>query len=402
MFNRGKIITTPKSWFDAFTLLRQQIETTPKNKKIIIFFDELPWFVTPRSEFLQSLEHCWNRYLSRMNNVLLIVCGSAASWMIENIINNRGGLHGRLSKEIRLMPFNLAETERFLQANRVNLPRKDILEIYMAMGGVAKYLTQALPGKSAAQIINDVCFTRNGYLFKEFEKLYSSLFENFTKHIEIVKQLAKKKSGFTRSDLLKKVNLPSGGTTTKILTELEESGFIIKIPLYKKKQTSWIYRLNDEYSLFYLDWIESAPNTSLQGVEQDYWLKKRTSRRWSTWSGYAFESICLKHVDRIKQALGISGVSTVTTTWQNENAQIDLVIDRADNCINLCEIKFCNTEFVIDQAYAEKLNKKKDHFRDDTKTKKALLTTIITPYGAKQNKHYLACIDNQLTVDDLF
>jgi uncharacterized protein len=389
-------------WFDAFTQLHQHIAKISSTQKVIIFFDELPWFATSKSNFLPALEHCWNRYLSRMNNVLLIVCGSAASWMIDNVINNKAGLHGRLSKEMRLMPFTLSETERFLKAKQVDLPRKDITEIYMTMGGVAKYLTQIKPGRSATQIINDICFSRHGYLFKEFEKLYQSLFNHHEKHIEIIKQLAKKKIGIPRNELLRLAGLSSGGTSTKILKELECSGFIIKVPAHKKSHSAYHYRLVDEYSLFYLDWINHVPDTSLQGIEPDYWQKQRTSRRWSTWSGYAFETLCLKHIDKIKTALGIASVSTTSSSWHNVSAQIDLIIERADHCINLCEIKYCHSEFVIDKAYAEKLEHKKQQFQAATKTKKALFTTMITPYGVIINKHYLTAVQNQLTMDDLF
>ena len=259
-----------------------------------------------------------------MNNVLLIVCGSAAAWMIDNVINNRGGLHGRVSKEMRLFPFTLAETESFLKARQVVLPRKDIVEIYMAMGGVAQYLMQVEPGQSASQIVNGVCFSRNGYLFKEFEKLYSSLFDNYQKHIDIVRQLAKKGSGLPRSALLKRAGLPSGGTSSKVLKELEMAEFIMKVPVYEEKNATWVYRLSDEYSLFYLHWIEAAPDPSLQGIEEDYWIKKRNSRRWAPWSGYVFEALCLKHVDRIKKALGIGGVSTLSSTWNKAAGQSHL------------------------------------------------------------------------------
>ncbi len=402
VFFRGQKKISINHWFEAFTLLRKHIETLPVNNKIILFFDELPWFSTPKSNFLSALEHCWNRYLSRMNNVLLIVCGSAAAWMIDNVINNRGGLHGRISKEMRLLPFTLAETEDFLKARHVVLPRKDIVEIYMAMGGVAKYLMQIEPGQSANQIINNICFSRNGYLFKEFEKLYSSLFDNYHNHIEIVKQLAKKNSGLSRTILLKRAGLSSGGTSSKILKELEAAELIMKVPEYGEKNSTWVYRLSDEYSLFYLHWIESAPDPSLQGVEEDYWIKKRNNRRWSTWSGYIFEALCLKHVDKIKKALGIGGVSTTSFTWNNERAQIDLVIERADNCINLCEIKFVNNEFLIDKKYATILNQKKEIFQAITMTKKALFTTLISPYGVKENQYYKAAVQNQLTLDDLF
>ncbi len=410
LFFKGVKQPVPADWFEAFTQLRYQIENIKHDEKIILFFDELPWLVSPKSNFLQALDHFWNRYMSRDKRIILIICGSAASWMIKNVINNKGGLYGRISREIRLIPFELSEVEEYLKTRDIKLERKQVLEIYMAIGGVAKYLTYIERGRSSAQIINDICFSGSGGLHKEFNKLYASLFNKHENHIKIIKELSKNRSGLTKGELLKKTGLKSGGTSSNIFNELVESNFIIYIPPFGKARNSGKYRLIDEYSLFFLTWIEKAPDIGIRGVEKNYWLKKYSSRSWNTWSGFAFESICLKHIEKIKRALGIAGVSTNESCWylkpdknsSEKGAQIDLVIDRADNCINLCEIKFHNSLFKADRKFVEAQMNKIERFRNSSKTKKAIFTTLITTYGAEENSYYNEIVDNQLTMNDLF
>lgn len=402
VFYQGERSPAAGNWTEAFTQLKNELEKRQEAQKIILFFDELPWLATPKSGFLQALEHLWNRHLSRKKNIVLIICGSLASWMIENVIHNKGGLHGRVTQKIRLLPFNLLETEEFLKAHHIHFDRKQLVELYMAMGGIPQYLKYVKRGKSVAQIINDVCFSPNGFLFDEFEKLYRSLYDNYQVYINIIKALAKRPSGFTMNELLREAGLESGGTASRIIESLEQAGFISYIPEFGKKKIGGRYRLIDEYSLFYLTWIAAMPKTSLEGIDEGYWIKKRGSRSWAAWSGYAFESICLKHVGKIKEALGISGVSTIESEWFSKGAQIDLVIDRADHCINLCEIKYNDSEFVIDKDYAKVLENKKRVFRETTGTKKTLLTTMITTHGVKKNTHSLAVVDCALVLDDLF
>ena len=391
-------------------LLHEAIEKVEKGKKIILFFDEVPWLASKRSKFLNALEHFWNRYISRNKNVILIICGSSASWIIRNIINNKGGLHGRVTKKMRLLPFTLLETEEYLQSRHIELERKQIIDIYMAMGGVPKYLSYIARGKSAAQIINEVCFSLNGGLYNEFENLYKSLFENYGHHIAIVKALAKAIDGLTKDELLDKVKLASGGSSSRMIEDLVDAGFLIYMPSFNKKKSGGIYRLIDEYSLFYLTWISENSKIGMESIDAEFWIKKQGTSRWNTWSGCAFESLCLKHIQKIKSALGISGISTIESGWRylpkkamnQPGAQIDLVIDRADKCINLCEMKYCDTEFVIDKPYVERLQNKKKVFREQTGTSKTLFTTMVTTYGAKKNTHYLSAVDSQLTMNDLF
>lgn len=396
-------------WQDAFDQLLKWIQTIPSDKKFIFFIDELPWLASPKSGFLAALDYFWNRHFSRLPNMLLIICGSAAHWIIKKVINDKGGLHGRLSAQIRLEPFTLKETEQFLLAQGVALKRKQLAELYMTFGGVAKYLTNIPPGKSPSQIINEFCFTPSGLLFSEFPKLYDSLFEGSEKHIAIVRALSKKQHGLSQSELLLASGLVPGGGSTTILQELEESGFIMGTQAFGKQSKERNFRLIDEYSLFYLKWIEEIKDSVLRNFDKDYWNKMVKTAAWNVWAGHAFENMSLKHSGKIKEGLGISGITATESHWRHvskdkeeRGAEIDLVIDRADQCINLCEIKFCLDEFEITQSYAKDLERKKEVFQKITGTKKTLFLTMITPFGVKENEHALGVVDQQLTIDALF
>lgn len=401
LFHRGELQDAPGSWQSAFDLLRREIEKI-KDQKVILFFDELPWLASPKSGFLEALDHLWNRYLSAQPHVLIVICGSAASWMIKNIINDKGGLHGRITQQIRLLPFTLQETQNYLNQRNIQLDQKQIVEIYMATGGVPKYLRSIERGKSASQVINDLCFSSSGPLFREFNRLYQSLFDDSAEHIKIVKILAKSFYGLKKNDLLKKAGLTSGGGSSAILEELTAAGFIAYIPAFGKNKYGGKYRLIDEYSLFYLTWIDPIPQLGLREIDKDYWLKKQTSSKWKSWSGYAFETIALKHIHKMKEALGISAVSTSESEWSGKGAQVDLVIDREDRCVNLCEIKFYDTDFVITNDYFKKLETKKTCFKEQTGTRKHVFLTIISAFGVKENSNYLKIVDQQMILEQLF
>lgn len=398
-----------KDWDEALYALKDVVSKVETSKKVILFFDELPWLASKRSGFLPALEYIWNQYFSRMNNIILIVCGSAANWIIKKVINNKGGLYGRLSEIIKLNPFTLAETEKFLVSQKVQLSRKQLVELYMSLGGIATYLTYVLPGESAAQTINRLCFTPQGQLVGEFTNLYRSLFDDSHRHIQIVKELAAKKSGLLQKELLAEAAISSGGEASSILKELEESGFIAAYLEFQKQTKDKRWWLIDEYSYFYLSWMEKAKGSIVLGNDKEYWLKMHNDPQWKTWSGYAFESICFKHIAQIKKALGISAVLTNESQWSykpkkasEKGAQIDLVIDRKDDCINLCEIKFHHTAFTIDQRYAKELSRKIAVFREQTKTTKTLFLTLITPYGLIKNSNSCELVHQELTLDDLF
>lgn len=406
----GKLQKIPKSWQEAFTQLRRQVELVNPSQKVIIFIDELPWFASKRSGFLPALDHLWNRYLSRLPNVVLIVCGSATAWILKKIVNDRGGFYGRLTREINLRPYSLAGTENFFKTKNIELERKQIIELYMAFGGVPKYLNYVERGKSPAQIIQDACFSQQGQLRGEFNRLFSSLFDNAETHLAIVGALAASWKGLDQSELLQITALKSGGGVTEALRELQASGFISFIPPLGHIKREGKYRLTDEYSLFYLSWIKSVLEEQVENVESTHWQQIQNSPSYYAWAGYAFESVCLKHVSQIVAALGLSGVTVKAGRWSfrpsngdsKSGVQIDLVLERADHCTNLFEIKFSNAPFTITKEYEERLRWKKECYRQVTKSRNTLFMTMITPFGVIENGQYFASVDNQITMDALF
>lgn len=399
-FPEQKTALIPTTWQQAFSSLRERLDSLKGGKKKVIFFDELPWLDTHKSGFLSAFSYFWNAYITQRSDILVIICGSAASWLIEKVVNNRGGLHNRITQRIRLLPFTLHETQAYLKHRNINLDHYQILRLYMVMGGVPAYLKAVQRGLSAEQNIEKCCFSKDGILTNEFKNLYVALFNNPDNHIEVIRALSRKNKGLTRSEILKVGKLLTGGTITKVLTELEESGFIQKTYPFGKQEKDSLFRLIDEYSLFYLKFMEK------DGRQRD-WSDIQKTQVYTAWGGYAFENICLKHVGQIKTALQIGGVITNTFSWVQSGrggvpgAQIDMVIDRADRCINVCEMKFSTGEFVIDKKYADSLQDKLSVFRQTTGTRKTLFLTFITTYGVANNT-YKTRVDAEVTMDALF
>ena len=396
-FQLKQRIPTPKTWREAFEVLSDLIEKIPESQKVILFFDELPWLATRRSDLMRYLEYFWNQHFSRRKNLAMILCGSAASWMINKVICNRGGLHGRLTKQINLQPFSLVETESYLNVKGICLDRKQLTEIYMVTGGVAKYLGQIEKGLSSSQVIHNLCFEPQGFLKDEFYPLFSSLFENSEHHLSVIKYLAKSHKGKTFQEICRATSNSMGGTFTQTIKDLEASGFIKLIPFYGKKKKDGLYRLIDEYTLFYLNWIEG----------KESYIQFQRSQSFLSWAGYAYENICIKHIREIIKALNLSVVAKTLSYWDKKTdgtkgAQIDLIIDRTDRSINLIEVKFCEDEFVIKKEYADHLNRRRNLFSECTKTRKTLFNTLITSFGAKKSLSYLSSIDQELTLDSLF
>ena len=396
-------LATPSSWIQAFEILKIYTEPLIRKKKSVLFFDEFPWIDSHKSGFLPAFDHFWNSWATKQKNLVVVICGSAASWMIRKIVNNKGGLHNRITRRIRLLPFTLNETEAYLRSRRVNLDRYQLLQIYMALGGIPHYLKNVNPGESVTQTIDNLCFTKDGLLQSEFKNLYDSLFDKADKHMTVVRALARKPAGLNRQEIISVCNLTSGGTTTKLLEELSESGFIMSYIPFDKTVKESIYKLSDEYSRFYLKFMEGKKATG-----EGTWIRQSVSASWKSWSGSAFESICLKHTMQIKRSLGISGVYTEESAWRypgssGENGtQIDLVIDRQDFCINICEIKFSAADFIIDKKYASELRNKISIFRERTKTRKTTFLTMITTFGVRQNEYTLSLLQNEIKMEALF
>jgi predicted AAA+ superfamily ATPase len=394
------------SWIQAFyDLDRYLLDQLDANKPAVIFFDEFPWIQTPRSNFLRAFDHWWNSSGIKRPNLKVVICGSAASWMIERIFNDRGGLHNRVTQRIRLLPFTLGETEAYLKHIGAVLDHYQILQLYMAIGGIPYYLQHVIPGESAAQIIDRLCFTENGILKTEFKNLYESLFTNSEQHEKVIRALAKKGKGLTRQEIIDECGFTTGGGTSKILKELEESGFITAYIPFGKTANESIFKLTDEYSLFYQKFIEGTKATGT-----GTWLRQANTASYISWSGFSFESVCHKHALQIKKALGIEGVLTEESSWRyhppkgsgQQGAQIDMLLDRQDRCINICEMKFATDEFVIDKKYAAKLDNKVNVFRRETGTKKVLFLTMITTYGVRKNDYYTGRVLKEVVMKDLF
>lgn len=390
----------PDNWFEAFQLLIKSLERN-KQKRKVVFIDELPWLDTRKSGFISALEHFWNGWAFHRNDIFLIVCGSATSWIINQLINNHGGLHNRVTTRIYLQPFNLRETALFLKAIGGNYDPHQILQLYMAIGGIPFYLERLNPGLSIAQNIDELFFSETGLLRTEFRNLYSSLFKSHDRHVAVIRALAGKGKGLTRKELVKATKLSDGGSLSRILEELTQCGFIKQYLPFGKKNRGSLYQLVDFYSLFYLKFVEGS---KAEGAGA--WLAQIDHPRWRSWSGYAFENVCLYHIDEIKKGLGIAGVYTEISSWKSDHsskgAQIDLVIERRDRIINLCEIKFSEQEYSINKAYAGNLKNKINAFRNETKTRKSIFLTFITLYGLKQNQYSINLVQNDLSVDRLF
>lgn len=391
-----KHVAVPKNWLQAFNQLIQYLEKTSSKKKKVVFLDELPWLDTPRSNFLSAFEHFWNAWASARSDILLIACGSATSWITQKLFKNKGGLHNRVTQRIKVEPFLLPQLQAYAKYKKLKLTQNQLIEIYMALGGIPYYLDFIEKGKSAAQSIDEICFGKNAPLKDEFDNLYASLFKFPDNHIAIIKALARKKVGLTREEIIQTAKVPNGGGTTKALKELEESGFIrVYTPLFKKIRNS-LYQLTDQYTLFYFNFLEKEGNKAGQ------WLKLVDSPKQRTWSGYAFEQLCFNHVAQIKGALGISGIITEVASWLGKGAQIDMIIDRKDGVITICEMKYSKNAFAITKKYANDLRNKLGVFTADAKSKKAVHMAFVTANGLVNNEYSNEIVQQSVDAKHLF
>ncbi|MGR3911718.1 MAG: ATP-binding protein [Candidatus Rhabdochlamydia sp.] len=409
-FYQGASIVPRVNWIDAFEDLTQAMSKIPKDKKVVLFFDEFPWMATPRSKLITALELYWNRYWVFDDRLKLIICGSATSWIIENIINNKGGLHNRVTRTIQLKPFSLYETESFLKENQIHLTRRQILDLYIVLGGVPLYLSFIRKGFSANQCIDELCFQSDGPLVKEFVRLFESLFEDAKPYMELIRIIAKHRYGIGQAALITESKLPGGGRTVRRLQQLEEAGFITSLVPYGRKDKGVYYVIDDEYGLFYLYWIEpSLKFIAKKSINEGFWSSQSKALAWKIWAALSFESICYKHIDQIRKALKIDP-GAVAGTWRfipkarqiEVGAQVDLLFDRPDESITLCEIKYSNHPFAIDKTYAKELLRKVEVFRQQTKTEKQLFLCMITTMGLQPTMYSEEIITHQATLDDLF
>jgi len=397
-----KDIPLAKTWLKAFAQLREYLDSFTDDEKRVVFFDEMPWLDTPKSGFLAAFEWFWNDFGSSKNNLVFIICGSATSWITDKIEHNKGGLFNRQNCRIFLEPFTLHETEEFLESREIHWSRYQITECYMILGGIPYYLNLLSKSLSFNQNIDNLFFRKRAELWDEFDNLYRTLFSNSENHIKVIEALFEKKMGLSRKEIASATKIADNASLTAILTNLSDSGFIRPYPFYGNKKHGTFYQLSDYYTLFYYKYIKGN-----YGKDEHYWSNTQENPSRKSWAGLTFEQVCKDHLRQIKQKIGISSVLTEVSSWVSkadevhDGAQIDLIIDRRDHVINLCEIKFSLGEYVIDKDYDKVLRTKLSTFANCTKTKKALQLTMISTYGIKNNM-YSGIVSSQVMLDDLF
>lgn len=397
----GKTVRSFANWFDAFFALGQYLETLPADKKRVLFFDEMPWIDSLRSDFVGAFEYFWNSWAVSQRNVMLVATGSATSWMVDKLIANKGGLHGRITSHIHVSPFTLHEVEEYLHGIGADWDRYQILQSYMLLGGVPFYYSMIEPKESLAQNIDRLFFRKDGTLRLEFDELYHALFSNAALYIDVAKLLCEHKSGLTHKQISKMLNL-EGGKLTQVLSNLEKCDFIEKWNQYGNKKREAQYRIIDFFTIFYYKFVESN-----NYKDERWWSNNIGSRAIYSWMGNTFELVCMCHHKQIKYALHIDTMATAVYTWHKDaddelpGAQIDMLIERADRIIHLCEMKFCEDKYTIDKEYEIKLRERAGIFRGATKSKKAIVHTFITTYGVVDGK-YKSIVHSEVTMDDLF
>lgn len=405
--NGGIGLKTPLTWMEALGMLTEAIRIYGGRKKITIFFDEFPWMATHKSGLLQAFDYYWNRFWVNDSRIKLIICGSAASWIVDNILNNKRGLHNRVTLRVHLEPFSLSETKEYLKYKGVLLDLAQILDLYMCIGGIPFYLKFVEKGLSSVQNINQLCFQKKGTLLDEFKNLFSSLFEHADIHEEIIKVIASKREGVSRAEV-EEVTESKGGRLSVRLKELEEAGFITAFIPWGRERGIY-YKVIDEYTLFYLNWISPGTKSRIsKEITLKYWESASQTPAWKAWAGHAFEAVCYKHLRNIRKSLQITDGATATT-WRyfpkkdgEEGAQIDLLFDRPDGIINLCEIKYCKEPYSIDKTYSKELLRKAEIFRKVIKTEKQIFISMITACRLKKTMYSEELITSEVRLEDLF
>lgn len=392
----------PGNWLDAFLLLELFLESKDNGTRQLVFFDELPWMDTPKSGFITAFEGFWNTWGCHRDNLMVIVCGSATSWITDHLINNHGGLYNRLTYEIKVSPFTLFECEEYLKSEDIKLSRYDIVQSYMITGGIPYYLGYFQRGKSLSQVVDGLFFSKTAKLRDEFDRLFSSIFNNPEFMKSIILCLSNSHKGYSRQEIADNLKITAGGTLSKALKALIESDFVLKYTPFGEGRRTELYKLVDPFCMFYIKFVKNR-NT----LHEAFWQTNTNLMNIVAWRGFAFESVCFSHINQIKQALGISGVSTVESAWtktgddSRSGTQIDLIIDRKDNIINMCEIKFYGNNFTVNKEYYQKLLNRQELLSEVISPRKIIHNTLVTTFGLKENE-YSAFFDKVITMDALF
>ena len=398
LVKHGYVGDKPKNWKEALNALGTILEKKKRKKRCVVFIDELPCFDTEYSGFVKEFGDFWNRMASWYDNIFLMICGSATAWMIRNVIDSKGGLHNRVTHEMHLRPFDLYKTEKYVRARKGKWDRLSILQMYMALGGIPYYFSLVDFSKSAAENIDALFFSQDAELRKEFRRLYTSLYKNPEQYLDIIKVLAISREGMTRDEILKKLKLVSGKNISERLEDLVLCDFVSR-QSNGGKVNSGIYRLVDFYTLFYLTFCNS------EITDRAYWRHTINTPPQNTWYGLAFERVCLCHIWQIIQSLRLDSMLTKYYSWRSKEsvpgAQIDMIIERADGIINICEMKYSKSDYKHDIKDSRSLMNKVDDFVSETKTKKTIQTVLVTTYGLKMGDH-ADIFQKVLTMNHLF
>lgn len=399
-YSHSTFVPQLKNWTEAFDALQRLLETYNIPGKKVVFFDEMPWMDTPKSDFVSALENFWNGWANMRDDIVLVACGSATSWMVDKLLHNQGGLFNRITQKIYLRPFKLSEMEQYLDEKHFGWNRYQIAQCYMILGGIPFYLTLLNPKLSLLSNIDELFFAdAHAMLRTEYNELYSTLFKRPDNYLAVIRMLTERKEGFTRKEISEKTKL-GGAALSKILSDLEQCDFIFSYARYGNAKNNAIYRIKDFYTLFYYKYVNG-----IDTKDSLRWTHLSSTPQVSSWQGFCFELLCLLHLDEIKKALGIDRILNDASAWRSkqpeQNTQIDLVIERADHNINLCEMKFSSGMYAIDKGYEQKLRERMSIFLAETMTRCSTRITLVTTYGVLQNKHS-GIVNDEVLLDDLF
>ena len=399
-YSHSTFVPQLKNWTEAFDALQRLLETYNIPGKKVVFFDEMPWMDTPKSDFVSALENFWNGWANMRDDIVLVACGSATSWMVDKLLHNQGGLFNRITQKIYLRPFKLSEMEQYLDEKHFGWNRYQIAQCYMILGGIPFYLTLLNPKLSLLSNIDELFFAdAHAMLRTEYNELYSTLFKRPDNYLAVIRMLTERKEGFTRKEINEKTKL-GGAALSKILSDLEQCDFIFSYARYGNAKNNAIYRIKDFYTLFYYKYVNG-----IDTKDSLRWTHLSSTPQVSSWQGFSFELLCLLHLDEIKKALGIDRILNDASAWRSrqpeQNTQIDLVIERADHNINLCEMKFSSGMYAIDKGYEQKLRERMSIFQAETMTRCSTRITLVTTYGVLQNKHS-GIVNDEVLLDDLF
>lgn len=399
-YSHSTFVPQLKNWTEAFDALQRLLETYDIPGKKVVFFDEMPWMDTPKSDFVSALENFWNGWANMRDDIVLVACGSATSWMVDKLLHNQGGLFNRITQKIYLRPFKLSEMEQYLDEKHFGWNRYQIAQCYMILGGIPFYLTLLNPKLSLLSNIDELFFAdAHAMLRTEYNELYSTLFKRPDNYLAVIRMLTERKEGFTRKEINEKTKL-GGAALSKILSDLEQCDFIFSYARYGNAKNNAIYRIKDFYTLFYYKYVNG-----IDTKDSLRWTHLSSTPQVSSWQGFSFELLCLLHLDEIKKALGIDRILNDASAWRSkqpgQNTQIDLVIERADHNINLCEMKFSSGMYAIDKGYEQKLRERMSIFLAETMTRCSTRITMVTTYGVLQNKHS-GIVNDEVLLDDLF